>query len=111
MTANRFVDDIGACVFDGYGTLFDVGAAIGRYRDALGNKVAALESLWRTKQMAYAWLRSLMGEYVDFWHVTGHSLDAAMAHLGIRGDALRSKLMELYLRLDVFPERASRAPG
>ena len=92
------------CVFDAYDTVFDVDGAIARCRDALGNKMAPLVDLWRAKQTAYTWLRSLMGEYVDFWHVTGNSLDSAMAALGISGDALRSRLMELWLRLDAFPE-------
>ncbi|MCG8510985.1 MAG: haloacid dehalogenase type II [Rhodospirillales bacterium] len=100
----RPLTDIDACMFDAYGTLFDVGSAVARCGESLGNKVAPLVSLWRSKQVAYAWLRSLMGEYTDFWHVTGNSLDSAMSHLGIRGDALRSRLMELWLRLDVFPD-------
>ena len=69
---------VDACVFDAYGTVFDVGSAVGRFRDALGNKVGPLTTLWRAKQTAYAWLRSLMGEYTDFWHITGNSLDSAM---------------------------------
>ena len=71
---NQLRDEIDACVFGAYGTLFDVGSAIGRYRDVLGNKVAPLISAWRAKQVSYAWLRSLMGDYVDFWHVTVSSL-------------------------------------
>lgn len=104
MPETRPLTDIDACVFDAYGTLFDVGSTLTRCSESLGNKVAPLASLWRSKQVAYAWIRSLMGEYTDFWHVTGNSLDSAMAHLGIRGDALRSRLMELWLRLDVFPD-------
>jgi 2-haloacid dehalogenase len=100
----RPLTDIDACVFDAYGTLFDVGAAVGRCRDALGNKVGPLVSLWRAKQTAYSWIRSVMGDYVDFWHITGNSLDFAMSHLGLRGEVLRSRLMELWLRLDVFPD-------
>jgi 2-haloacid dehalogenase len=97
-------DAVDACVFDAYGTVFDLGSAIGRCRDALGNKMGPLLALWRSKQMAYSWLRSLMGDYVDFWHITGNSLDATMATMGIRGDALRSQLMEIWLRLDAFPD-------
>jgi len=96
--------DIGACVFDAYGTLFDVNAAAARCRDALGDKADALASLWRTKQLEYTWLRSLRGDYVDFWHVTGQSLDYAMAALKLEDDALRTRLMELYLVLDAYPE-------
>lgn len=98
------LSDIDACVFDAYGTVFDVGSAVARCDDSLGNKVGPLYALWRSKQIAYAWFRNLLGEYVDFWHITGNSLDAAMAHLGISGATLRSRLMEIWLRLDAFPE-------
>lgn len=98
------LDDIDACVFDAYGTLFDVAASAARCRDELGDKADALSALWRTKQLEYTWLRSLMGEYVDFWHVTGNGLDYAMATLGLDNPSLRSKLMELYLRLDAYEE-------
>jgi 2-haloacid dehalogenase len=104
MSEPRLRDEIDACVFGAYGTLFDVGSAIGRYRDVLGNKVAPLISAWRAKQVSSAWLRSLMGDYVDFWHVTGNSLDSAMAALGIKGDLLRSRLMEMWLRVEAFPD-------
>lgn len=95
---------VDACVFDAYGTVFDVGGAIGRLSGLLGNKVAPLIALWRSKQTAYAWLRSLMGEYTDFWHVTGTSLDSAMSALGIQGETLRSKLMDSWLSLEAFPD-------
>jgi 2-haloacid dehalogenase len=98
------IQDVGACVFDAYGTLFDVTAAAARCRDALGDKADALASLWRTKQLEYTWLRSLRGDYVDFWHVTGQSLDYAMASLKLEDNALRTRLMELYLVLDAYPE-------
>ena len=104
MTAESKLQDIGACVFDAYGTLFDVNAAAARCRDALDDKADALASLWRTKQLEYTWLRSLRGDYVDFWHVTGQSLDYAMAALKLKDDALRTRLMELYLVLDAYPE-------
>ena len=97
------LDDIGACVFDAYGTLFDVAAAAARCRDDLGDKAGPLAVLWRTKQLEYTWLRSLMDEYVDFWRVTGDGLDYAMATLGIGGD-LRPRLMDLYKCLDAYGE-------
>ncbi len=99
MDTTPALDDIGACVFDAYGTLFDVAAAAARCRDDLGDKADPLAALWRTKQLEYTWLRSLMDEYVDFWQVTGDGLDYAMATLGIGGD-LRPRLMDLYMRLD-----------
>ena len=97
------LDAIGACVFDAYGTLFDVAAAAARCRDDLGEKAGPLAVLWRTKQLEYTWLRSLMDEYVDFWQITGDGLDYAMATLGIGGD-LRPRLMDLYMRLDAYEE-------
>lgn len=93
-----------ACVFDAYGTVFDVAGAAVDCRDVLGDKVARLVALWREKQLEYSWLRSLMGDFVDFWHVTGHALDHAMAALGIADDALRARLMQLYLRLAAYPD-------
>ena len=96
--------DIEACVFDAYGTLFDVGAAAARCRDDLGRNADALAEIWRTKQLQYTWLRSLRGDFIDFWHVTGESLDFAMAALGIEDQPLRARLMELYLVLDCYPE-------
>lgn len=98
------IEDIGACVFDAYGTLFDVNAAAAQCRDALGGKADELSALWRTRQLEYTWLRSLMGEYVEFWQVTGDGLDYALAVLGIEDDALRRRLMDIYMRLDAYPE-------
>ena len=76
LQSDRF-DDIRACVFDAYGTLFDVAAAAERCRAALGDKADALAALWRDKQLQYTWLRGLMGEYAEFWRVTGDALDYA----------------------------------
>jgi len=104
LAADGRIRNIGACVFDAYGTLFDVAAAAARCRDALGENADALASIWRTKQLEYTWLRSLRGDYVDFWHVTGQGLDYAMAALKLEDDALRTRLMELYLVLDAYPE-------
>jgi len=100
------MDNIDACVFDAYGTLFDFAAAAERCREDLGDKTDSLTALWRTKQLEYTWLRSLMDEYEDFWTVTGHGLDYAMETLEIDDPALREKLMNLYLELDTFPEVA-----
>ena len=103
--APQTLDDIGACVFDAYGTLFDVHTPASRCRDVLGDKTDSFSDLWRSKQVHYTWLRSLMGTFVDFWHVTGEALDFSLAHHGLGGDAaLRARLMELYLNLDCYPE-------
>ena len=98
------IEDIGACVFDAYGTLFDINAAAAQCRDALGGKADELSALWRNRQLEYTWLRSLMQEYVEFWQVTGDGLDYALAVLGIEDDALRRRLMDIYLRLAAYPE-------
>jgi 2-haloacid dehalogenase len=60
---------IHACVFDAYGTLFDVHSAVGKHRSRLGEYADHVSQLWRTKQLEYTWLRSLMGQYWDFWQV------------------------------------------
>ena len=96
--------DIGACVFDAYGTLFDVHSAARRAGDALGDKAAAVSAVWRDKQLQYTWLRSLMGTHTGFWQVTGEALDFALAAHGIEDDALRDRLMELYLSLEAYPD-------
>ena len=99
------MQNIDACVFDAYGTLFDVAAAAAHCEDELGENAAALSALWRTKQLEYTWLRSLMNEYVEFWQITGDGLDYALETLGLNGDAaLRDKLLYLYMKLDCFPE-------
>jgi len=98
------LDGIEVLAFDAYGTLFDVHAAAGQCRDALGDKADRLSQLWRQKQLEYTWLRSLMGDYDDFWHVTGEALDYAMAAAGLDDLALRARLMEIYLHLDAYPE-------
>ena len=103
MTAQGF-DDIGACVFDAYGTLFDVDAAARHCRSELGDKWQPLAETWRLKQLQYTWLRSVMGRHVDFWRVTGDALDYATDSLGLDDDALRDRLMDLYLALDAYPE-------
>jgi 2-haloacid dehalogenase len=95
---------IKACVFDAYGTLFDVHSAVGKHRQRIGAKADQLSMLWRTKQLEYTWLRSLMGAYVEFWQVTQDGLDYAMATCGIDDAALRADLMNAYLKLDCYSE-------
>jgi len=95
---------IRACVFDAYGTLFDVASAAAGCRDALGDNAERLTLLWRDKQLQYAWLRSLQGRHADFWQVTGEALDFALETLGLHAPGLRDRLMNLYLALAAFPE-------
>ena len=98
------LSNIKACVFDAYGTLFDVHAPTAKVADALGPAAQALSEMWRLKQLQYTWLRSLMGEYVAFWQVTGEALDYALAAHGIEDAAIRKRLMDLYLTLDAYPD-------
>ncbi|MBI3451520.1 MAG: haloacid dehalogenase type II [Rhodospirillales bacterium] len=98
------IRDIDACVFDAYGTLFDYASAAARCKDALGNDWQTLSDIWRRKQLEYTWLRSLMGRHADFWHVTGESLDYAMAAIKRNDPALRALLMQQYLSLDAYPD-------
>lgn len=98
------LDGIGACVFDAYGTLFDVNAAAQHCAADLGDKWLPLAELWRGRQLQYTWLRSLMGEYADFWQVTGEALDFALAAVDIDNPDLRARLMALYRELDTFAE-------
>lgn len=93
-----------ACVFDAYGTLFDFASAASRCRDLLGERLEPLNALWRDKQLQYTWLRTLQGRHTDFWHVTRDALDFALETLGLVDDALRDRLMSLYLTVDAFPE-------
>ncbi|NIM29396.1 MAG: haloacid dehalogenase type II [Gammaproteobacteria bacterium] len=97
-------DDIKVCVFDAYGTLFDVHAAVGHHRARLGDKADAVSAMWRTKQLEYTWLRSLMDRYVPFWQVTGDALDYAFDAHGVSDPSLREDLLNAYMQLDCYPE-------
>lgn len=96
--------DIKACVFDAYGTLFDVHSAVAGHSDEMGNVGDRVSQLWRTKQLEYSWLRSLMGQHVDFWQVTGEALDYALHAFDIGDKALRDSLMDAYLTLSPYDE-------
>lgn len=95
--------------FDAYGTLFDVaGAARAAAAEPGGEALAAiwprLAEDWRTKQLDYAWLRTIMGAHADFAQVTAEALDWAMAAHGLNDVALRARLLSLYDRLPAYPE-------
>jgi len=96
--------DIRACVFDAYGTLFDVHSAVARYRTALGPVADAVSAVWRSKQLEYSWLRSLMGRHADFWQITMDALDFALEQHQIGDAALRRHLCAAYFALDCYPE-------
>lgn len=104
LTLSTSMENVHACVFDAYGTLFDFAAAARRCGDALGDKVGPLTSLWRDKQLQYTWLRAIQHRHSDFWHVTRDALDYAMETLAIEDVSLRDRLMDLYLDLPTFPE-------
>jgi 2-haloacid dehalogenase len=91
-------------VFDAYGTLFDVASAAERARDRLGDRWRDVAATWRSKQLQYTWLRSLMGRHADLWKVTGDALDFALEEAGIADPALRDRLLALYERLGAYPE-------
>jgi 2-haloacid dehalogenase len=93
-----------ACVFDAYGTLFDVNSAARTAQNSLGERWQLLAELWRAKQLQYTWLRGLTGHHRDFWQVTGDALDFAMSTMHVDDSALRSRLMNLYLVLSAYPE-------
>ena len=101
------LEGIRACVFDAYGTLFDVHAPVQKLAAEIGEKADALSKLWRQKQLEYSWLRSLMGVHADFWHVTGDALDYALAFHGIEDPGLKDELMVLYLKLDAYEDARS----
>ncbi len=95
---------IEACVFDAYGTLFDVNSAARAAQDSLGERWQPLAELWRAKQLQYTWLRGLAGHHADFWQVTAEALDFALSTLKLDDPALPARLMNLYLVLSPYPE-------
>ena len=97
--------EISALVFDAYGTLFDVHSVTRVAESLFPGKGAALSAAWRTKQLEYTWLRSLMGSYEDFSRVTAASLEWTFEFLQLEpGDAERRALIDEYRRLAMFPE-------
>ena len=98
------MNKIKACIFDAYGTLFDVNAACRELSMEVGGNWEKLASLWRLRQVEYTWLRNSMDEYIDFWQITSDALDYAMETLGIKNNELREQLLNLYLKLEAYPE-------
>jgi 2-haloacid dehalogenase len=93
-----------AFVFDAYGTLFDVHAAIGRHRSAAGPDADRFSETWRSKQLEYTWTLTLAGSYLDFWTLTERALDYAFARFPSVDKALKPRLLDAYLELDAFPD-------
>ncbi len=110
------LEGIQACVFDAYGTLFNVASPVEKLASTIGEKASSVAQLWRQKQLEYTWLRSLMGTHVDFWHVTRDALDYTLEVHGVSEAGLADELMTLYLKLDAYEEvlaalQAMRAKG
>lgn len=95
---------VSAYVFDAYGTLFDVHAAIARHRAAAGPDADRFSDIWRTKQLEYTWTLTLAGHYADFWTLTERALDFAFARVPSVDRGLRPQLLEAYRTLDAFPD-------
>jgi 2-haloacid dehalogenase len=95
-----------AIVFDAYGTLLDVHAAVARHAARLGPQAGAVSALWRAKQLEYSWILSAAGDYEDFAAITVRALDAALAAHGIADGALRAELLAAYRTLAAYPDAA-----
>ena len=97
-------NEIRACVFDVYGTLLDFNSAIKKLRDKIGPQSEQLSALWRSKQLEYSWLRTLMGKHTDFDQITADALDFSLSTLSIKDKDLRNDLLALFYKLEPFPE-------
>ena len=95
--------NIKAIIFDAYGTLFDVNSAAEKCKDKIGNKWEGFANYWRTTQLEYTWLRSLMNRHKDFWQVTEDSLDKSMKVFDI-DPSMRNELLNLYKILSPYKE-------
>ena len=95
--------DIKVIVFDAYGTLFDVNSAAEKCKGKIGDKWEGFANFWRTTQLEYTWLRSLMKRHKDFWQVTADSLDKSMKTFKIDG-SMKNELLNLYKILSPYPE-------
>ena len=97
------IKNIKVCAFDAYGTCFDINSAAQNLAKEIGKDWLSFSTTWRTVQLEYTWLRSLMKKHEDFWRVTEDSLDFAMESHKI-DKKFRSKLLELYKKLNSYPE-------
>ena len=92
-----------AIIFDAYGTLFDVNSAAEKCKSKIGDKWESFSNYWRTTQLEYTWLRSLMNKHKDFWQITEDSLNKSMKFFHIE-NSMRNELLNLYKKLSTFPE-------
>ena len=95
--------NIKAIIFDAYGTLFDVNSAAEKCKDKIGDKWEGFANFWRTTQLEYTWLRSMMSRHKNFWQITEDSLDKSMKKFKIQNN-MRSELLDLYKILSPYPE-------
>ena len=95
--------NIKAIIFDAYGTLFDVNSAAEKCKNKIGSKWESFSNYWRTTQLEYTWLRSLMKRHKDFWEITEDSLDKSMKVFNINPN-MKSELLDLYKILSPYPE-------
>src|SRR5215211_7212179 len=93
-------------VFDAYGTLLDVHAAVGRHAAKLGDKASPVSALWRAKQLEATWILSATGAYEDFWGITERALGHAMQAHGVQDPALRADLLSAYRELGAYRDAA-----
>ena len=97
------IENIEACVFDAYGTLFDVNSAASKCKEKLGNRWENFANAWRTTQLEYTWLRTMMQKHENFWKITEDSLDHTMETFKIK-KGMRNELLNLSKELSPYPE-------
>ena len=105
------MSELNTFVFDAYGTLFDVHAAAGKYKDEIGSDWDRLSQIWRAKHLEYSWIYGRIGRQKKFWDLTAQSLDYAIASVRGLDDGLREKLLDAYLTLDAYDEVADVLGG
>ena len=110
MTADKSCESVRACVFDAYGTVFDLSSAIRKQGAALGPKAEAVAQTWRTKQLEYAWISSLAGRHVDFLSCTERALDYALCLHDADRDQ-HAPLLAAYRQLDPYPDARPALAG
>ncbi|WP_297635651.1 haloacid dehalogenase type II [uncultured Clostridium sp.] len=96
--------NIKICVFDAYGTLFDVHSASLKFKDSIGANYEAFSNLWREKQLEYSFLREIMNNYTDFLNVTKDALNYACNTFNISNDTLKNNLINSYMELSAYTE-------
>ena len=97
------MENIKAIIFDAYGTLFDVNSAAEKCKDKIGDKWESFANFWRTTQLEYTWLRSLMGRHKDFWQITEDSLDKSIKAFNV-DTSMKNELLNLYKILSPYKE-------